>query len=71
MSKNDKNQNEKRTTEMKLIGRKDSKLSKKRYTFEKLQKVLEGTSQTENLHNWSFVEISKQRHMALCHGEAI
>jgi hypothetical protein len=71
MSKDDKNQNGKRTTETKLTGRKARKLSKKRAKFEKLQKVPEGTSQTKNLQNGSFVGISEQRHMALRHGEAI
>ena len=36
MSKDDKNQNGKRTTETKLTGRKARKLSKKRAKFEKL-----------------------------------
>jgi hypothetical protein len=49
MSKDNKNQNGKRTTKMKLTGRKARKLSKKRDKFEKLQKVPEGTSQTKNL----------------------
>jgi hypothetical protein len=46
MSNDDKKHNGKRTTEMKLTGRKDRKLSKKRAKFEKLQKVPEGTLQT-------------------------
>jgi hypothetical protein len=71
MSKEDKNQNGKRNTEMKLTGKKARKLSKKRAKIEKLQKDPEGTSQKENLQNWSFVGISEQRHMALRHGEAI
>jgi hypothetical protein len=71
MSKDDKNQNGKRTTKMKLTGKKARKKSKKRDTFEKLLKVPEGTLKTENLQNWSFVGISEQQHMALHHGEAI
>jgi hypothetical protein len=71
MLKEDKNQNGKRHTEMKLTGKKARKLSKKRAKIEKLQKVPEGTSQKENLQNWSFVGITKQRHMALFHGEEI
>jgi hypothetical protein len=71
MTKEDKNQNGKRTTETKLTGKKARKLSKKRAKFEKLQKVPEGSSQIENLQNWSFVGISEQRHMALRHDEAI
>jgi hypothetical protein len=50
---------------------KDRKLSKKRAKIEKLQKVLEGTSQKEILQNWNFVGISKICHMALCHGKEI
>ena len=49
ISKEDKNQNEKKNTETKLAGKKDRKLSKKRAKIEKLQKVLEGPSQKENL----------------------
>jgi hypothetical protein len=71
MLKEDKNQNGKRHTETKLTGKKARKLSKKRDKIEKLQKVPEGTSQKENLQNWSFVGISEQRHMALRHDEAI
>jgi len=62
MSTEDKNQNGKRNTETKLTGKKARKLSKKRSRIEKLKKVLEGTSQKENLQNWSFARISKQRH---------
>jgi hypothetical protein len=57
MYKDDKNQNGKRTTETKLTGRKARKLSNKKSKFEKLQKVPEGTLQTKNLQNRSFVEI--------------
>jgi hypothetical protein len=71
MSKEDKNQNGKRNTETKLTGKKARKLIKKRAKIDKLQKAPEGTSQKENLQNWSFVGISEQRHMVLRHGEAI
>jgi hypothetical protein len=71
MPREDKNQNGKRNTEMKLTGRKARKIGKKRAKIEKLQKVPEGTSQRENLQNWNFVGILEQRHMALRHGEAI
>jgi hypothetical protein len=71
MSRDDKNQNGKMTTKTKLTGRKNRNLSKKRAKFEKLQKVPEGTLQTENLQNGSFARISEQRHMALHHGKAI
>jgi hypothetical protein len=71
MSKEDKNHNGKRNTETKLTRNKARKLSKKRAKIEKLQTDLEGTSQKENLQNWSFTGISIQRHMALHHGEAI
>ena len=71
MPKEDKNQNGKKNTETKLTGKKARKLSKKRATIEMLQKVLEGTSQKENLQNLNFVGILEQRQMALRHGEAI
>jgi hypothetical protein len=71
MTKEDKNRNGKRTTETKLTRRKARKLSKKRAKFEKLQKVPERTSLTENLQIGSFAGIIEQRHMALRHGEAI
>jgi hypothetical protein len=69
MPKEDKNQNGKRHIETKLTGKKDINLSKKRDKIDKLQKVPEGTSQKENLQNWSFVGITEQRHMALLQGE--
>jgi hypothetical protein len=59
-TKEEKNQNEKSTTEMKLTGKKARKLRKKRTKTEKLQEVLEETLQKEKLQNWIFVEISKQ-----------
>jgi len=43
MSKENKNQNEKRTTETKLMGKKARKLSKKKAKIERLQQVPEGT----------------------------
>jgi hypothetical protein len=71
MPKEDKNQNGKRHTEMKLTGNKAIKLSKKTTNIDKLQKVPKGTSQKENLQNWSFVGTTEKRHMALRHGKAI
>ena len=71
LPKEDKNQNGKRNSEMKLTGKKARKLSKKIYKIEKLQKVPEGTSQKENLQNWNFVGIAEQCHMTLHHGESI
>ena len=56
---------------MKIRGKKDRKLSKKREKIEKLQNVSEGTSQKEGLKNWNFVEILEQRNLALHHGKAI
>jgi hypothetical protein len=44
VSKEDKNQNGKRNTKVKLTGNKARKLSKKRDKIEKLQKDPEGTS---------------------------
>ena len=71
MPKEDKNQNGERHTKTNLTGKKAIKLSKKRANINKLQKVPEGTSQKENLQNWSFTGITEQRHMALRQGEAI
>jgi hypothetical protein len=68
ISKENKNQNGKITTEIKLTGKKARKLNKKRV---KLQEIPDGTSQKETSRNLSFVEISKQRHRSLHHGEAI
>jgi hypothetical protein len=67
----DKHQNGKSITEMKLTGKKARKLRKKRANTVRLQEVLEDTSQKEKLQNWSFVEISEQRHRVLHHDEAI
>jgi hypothetical protein len=71
MTKEDKNQNGKRTIKMNLTGKKARNISKKRAKLKNLQKVPEGTSQTKNLQNWSFVRILEQRHMALRHDEVI
>jgi hypothetical protein len=71
MLKEDRNQNGKRQTELKITGKKARKLSKKRAKIEKLQEIPDGTSQKENLQNGSFVGISEQRPMALRRGEAI
>jgi hypothetical protein len=57
--------------ETKLTGKKARKLRKKRANTERLQEVLEETSQKEKLQNWSFVEISELRHRVLHHDEAI
>jgi hypothetical protein len=53
------------------MGEKARKLRKKRASTIRLQEVLEDTSQQEELQNWSFVEISEQRHRVLHHDEAI
>jgi hypothetical protein len=71
MPKVDKNQNRKMNFKMNLSGKKARKLRKKRATIEKLQKVPEGTSERENLQNWSFIGTTKQCHMALHHEEEI
>jgi hypothetical protein len=71
MLKENKNQNGKRTIETKLTGKKSTKISMKKVNIEKLQQVLEGTSQEETLQNWSFARISEQRHMPLHYGKAI
>jgi hypothetical protein len=67
----DKHQNGKSITETKLTGKKARKLRKKRANTVRLQEVLEDTSQQEELQNWSFAEISEQRHRILRHDEAI
>ena len=56
---------------MKITRNKARKLSKKRGNIDKLQKVPKGTSQKENLQNWNFAGITKQRHMALRQGKEI
>jgi hypothetical protein len=58
MPKENKNQIEKQTTETKLTGKKDIKLSKKRAHVDRLQRVPKGTPSKENLHNSSFVGIT-------------
>jgi hypothetical protein len=70
MSREDKNQNGKWMIEMKLTRKKDRKLSKKRTKIEKLQKILEETSQ-EKSQELIFSRILEQRHMTLGRGEAI
>jgi hypothetical protein len=67
----DQNQNGKRNIEMKITGKKDRKINKKKENIEKLQKVLEGTAQKEGFQNLNFVGIPVQHSMALFHGEAI
>jgi hypothetical protein len=59
MPKENKNQNGKRTTEMKLTGKKDRKLSKKKPKTNIPQKFTKETSQKENLTNWSFTGTSE------------
>jgi len=44
MPKENKNRNEKRTNEMKLMGKKAIKLSKKRANIDRLQKIPKGAS---------------------------
>jgi hypothetical protein len=56
---------------MKLTGKKARKLRKKKANTVRSHEVLEDTSQKETLQNWSFVEISEQRHRVLRHDEAI
>jgi hypothetical protein len=65
MSREDKNHKGKRMMETKLTGKKDRKISKKRANIEKLQKVLEETSQKEKSQELSFTGISKPQHMSL------
>jgi len=51
ISKENRNQNGKITTETKLTGKKDRKLSRKRAKIDTLQKVLEGTSHKGKLQS--------------------
>jgi hypothetical protein len=60
LSREDKNHNGKRMTEMQLIGKKARNLSKKRAKIGKLQNTLEETSQKEKSQESSFTRISKQ-----------
>jgi hypothetical protein len=60
MSKENKNQNEKRITETKLNGKKARKLSKKKDKIEKSQKIPEGALKQDTLQNGSFIRISEQ-----------
>jgi hypothetical protein len=71
MTKENKNQNRKRTTEMKLIGKKARNLSKKRAKIDRIQRVPKGNSQKKTFQNWSIVGILEQRHGSLWHGEGI
>jgi hypothetical protein len=71
LPKEDKNHNGKKNFETKLTGKKARKLSKKKAKIKKLHKVPERTAQKENMQNWNFIGISKLRHMALLHGDAI
>jgi hypothetical protein len=71
MPKENKNQNGKRITETKLMGKKARNLSNKKANIEKLWKIPDGSLQKENLWNLNFAEISEQRHRALHHGKAI
>jgi hypothetical protein len=56
---------------MKLTVKKARKLRNKRVNTERLQEVLEETSQKEKLQNWSFAEIPKLRHRVLLPDEEI
>jgi hypothetical protein len=49
MLKEDRNQNEKRQTELKITRKKARKISKKRDNIENIQKAPEGALQKENL----------------------
>jgi hypothetical protein len=58
-------------TKTKLTGKKARNLSKKRAKIKKLQKVPEETLQKEKSKELSFIEISRQRHLALHQGTTI
>jgi hypothetical protein len=67
----DKNDNGKRKPVIQIIGKKAINLCKKREKLEKLQEVLENTSQKKGFQNSNFIEISVQHRLELCHDEAI
>jgi hypothetical protein len=71
LPKENKNQIEKRTTEMKLMGKKARNLSRKRAQIDRIQRVPEGTPPKETFQNSSFVGIIEQRHGSLHLGEEI
>jgi hypothetical protein len=71
MSREDRDQNGKRLTELKTIEKKARKLSKKKEKIEKLQELPGGTLQKEKSQELNFVEISEQKHMALHRGKEI
>jgi hypothetical protein len=69
--KENRNQNGKRQTELKITRKKARKLSKKRAKIEKLQEIQDRSSQKENLQNGRFIEILEHRPMALHRGKEI
>jgi hypothetical protein len=71
MPRGDKNDNGKRKPVTQISGKKDRKFNKKKSNLEKLQEVLERTSQKEGLHNWNFVGISEQCRLELLHEKSI
>jgi hypothetical protein len=60
MSREDRNQNGKRPTELKTTEKKARKLSKKKVKVEKLQEIPGGTLQKEKSQELNFAKISKQ-----------
>jgi hypothetical protein len=71
MLREDKNENGKRNPETWITRKKARKLSKKKAKLEKLQEVLERSSQKEGLKNLNLAGITEQRRLALRHGEEI
>jgi hypothetical protein len=66
-----KNKNGKRNPVTQITGKKARKLSKKKAKLEKLQEVLEKTSQKEGLQNLNLAVIAKQHRLALHHDKEI
>jgi hypothetical protein len=71
MLREDKNTNGKRNPETQIIGKKATKLSKKKAKLERLQVVLVKTLQKEVLQKLNIVRIEEQRRMELHHDESI
>jgi hypothetical protein len=67
----DKNNNGKRNLESQIIGQKERNLGKRKEKLEKLQEVLERTSQKEGLQNLNLVGTAEQHQLTLRHNEAI
>jgi hypothetical protein len=71
MLREDKNQNGKRNPVTQITRKKARNVSKNKAKLEKLQEVLEKTSQKEGLQNWNLTGIAEQCKISLRHNEVI